>query len=218
MNVGPPPIRPTSPRKRHDAGLVSVVIGAAMPKPSVMLWSAKPTASTPVNAIAPTWADSPMASPSDRLCSPSPVAMASDNDRALVYHPLDLRDDLGPPLVVELDSLLLEQRVDVGVAAVRVGAAADDEGGQAGRRIAEGAARPLNDVLVLLVAPGLEEGGALDRPQCYADADSASDRQKASEYFSKLVDLAKNSHTERQEIREAKAYSRQDDTIGGVRK
>jgi tetratricopeptide (TPR) repeat protein len=49
-------------------------------------------------------------------------------------------------------------------------------------------------------------------------ADSAGDRQKASEYFGKLVDLAQNADTERQEIREAKAYSRRDDTIGGARK
>jgi tetratricopeptide (TPR) repeat protein len=49
-------------------------------------------------------------------------------------------------------------------------------------------------------------------------ADSAGDRQKASEYFGKLVDLAKNADTERQEIREAKAYSRRDDTVGGARK
>ena len=45
-------------------------------------------------------------------------------------------------------------------------------------------------------------------------ADSAGNRQKASEYFGKLVDLAKNADTERQEIREAKAYSRRDDTVG----
>src|SRR4029077_18095930 len=49
-------------------------------------------------------------------------------------------------------------------------------------------------------------------------ADGAGDRQKASEYYGKLVDLAKNADTERQEIREAKAYSRRNDTIGGVRK
>ena len=49
-------------------------------------------------------------------------------------------------------------------------------------------------------------------------ADSAGDRQKASEYFDKLVDLAKNADTERQEIREAKAYSRRDDTVGGATK
>jgi tetratricopeptide (TPR) repeat protein len=45
-------------------------------------------------------------------------------------------------------------------------------------------------------------------------ADSAGDRQKASEYFGKLVGLAKNADTERQEIREAKAYTRRDDTVG----
>jgi Tfp pilus assembly protein PilF len=49
-------------------------------------------------------------------------------------------------------------------------------------------------------------------------ADSAGDRQKASEYFSKLLDLAKNADTERQEIREAKAYWRRDDTTGDARK
>src|SRR5258705_1335344 len=37
-------------------------------------------------------------------------------------------------------------------------------------------------------------------------ADSAGDRQKASEYFGKLADLAANADTERQEIREAKAF------------
>jgi cytochrome c-type biogenesis protein CcmH/NrfG len=45
-------------------------------------------------------------------------------------------------------------------------------------------------------------------------ADRAGDRLKASEYFGKLVDLAKNADTERQEIREAKAYSRREDTVG----
>jgi tetratricopeptide (TPR) repeat protein len=48
-------------------------------------------------------------------------------------------------------------------------------------------------------------------------ADSAGDRQKASEYFGKLLELSKNADTERQEIREAKAYSRRDDTVGGAR-
>jgi tetratricopeptide (TPR) repeat protein len=37
-------------------------------------------------------------------------------------------------------------------------------------------------------------------------AEAAGDRQKASEYFGKLVDLSKNADTERQEIREAKAF------------
>ena len=52
------------------------------------------------------------------------------------------------------------------------------------------------------------------RPRCRR----AGDRQKASEYYGKLVDLAKNADTERQEIREAKAFSRRDDTVGGARK
>jgi Tfp pilus assembly protein PilF len=45
-------------------------------------------------------------------------------------------------------------------------------------------------------------------------ADSAGDRVKAAGYFGKLVDMAKNADTERQEIGEAKAYSRRDDTVG----
>jgi tetratricopeptide (TPR) repeat protein len=49
-------------------------------------------------------------------------------------------------------------------------------------------------------------------------ADSAGDRQKASDYFGKLADLAKNADTERQEIPVARAYARQDDTIGAARK
>jgi tetratricopeptide (TPR) repeat protein len=49
-------------------------------------------------------------------------------------------------------------------------------------------------------------------------ADSAGDRQKATEYFGKLMDLARNADTERQEIREARAYLRRDDTVGGARK
>ena len=49
-------------------------------------------------------------------------------------------------------------------------------------------------------------------------ADSTGDRQKASEYFGKLVNLASNADTERQEIRVARAHVRQDDTIGAARK
>jgi hypothetical protein len=37
-------------------------------------------------------------------------------------------------------------------------------------------------------------------------ANAAGDRQKASEYYGKLVDLAKNADTERQETREAKEF------------
>jgi hypothetical protein len=37
-------------------------------------------------------------------------------------------------------------------------------------------------------------------------ADGAGNRQKASDYFGKLVDLAKNADTARPEIREAKTF------------
>jgi tetratricopeptide (TPR) repeat protein len=37
-------------------------------------------------------------------------------------------------------------------------------------------------------------------------ANAAGDRQKASEYYGKLVDLAKNADTDRQDIREAKNF------------
>jgi tetratricopeptide (TPR) repeat protein len=47
-------------------------------------------------------------------------------------------------------------------------------------------------------------------------ADGAGDRQKATEYFDKLVELTKNADTERPEIREAKAYLR-NGTIGSAR-
>ena len=42
-------------------------------------------------------------------------------------------------------------------------------------------------------------------------ANAAGDRQKASEYYGKLVDLAKNADTERPETQEAKSSWRRDD-------
>jgi tetratricopeptide (TPR) repeat protein len=48
-------------------------------------------------------------------------------------------------------------------------------------------------------------------------ADKAGDREKASLYFGKLVNLARNADTERPEIREAQAYTGPA-TIGGVQK
>jgi tetratricopeptide (TPR) repeat protein len=47
-------------------------------------------------------------------------------------------------------------------------------------------------------------------------ADGAGDRQKSTEYFGKLIELARNSDAERQEIREAKARLRSD-TVGTTR-
>jgi tetratricopeptide (TPR) repeat protein len=47
-------------------------------------------------------------------------------------------------------------------------------------------------------------------------ADGAGDHQKSTEYFGKLIELARNADTERQEIRQAKAQLR-NDTVGTVR-
>src|ERR1700694_2032609 len=73
--VGAPPIKPATKRKPQDGIELSVASGAAIPKPSVTLWSAKPMTSTTAKATAPVAADWPIASPSERLCRPSPVAI-----------------------------------------------------------------------------------------------------------------------------------------------
>lgn len=49
-------------------------------------------------------------------------------------------------------------------------------------------------------------------------ADGSGNRQKATEYFGKLVDLTRNADAERPEIREAKAYLHRDDTTGDARR
>jgi tetratricopeptide (TPR) repeat protein len=49
-------------------------------------------------------------------------------------------------------------------------------------------------------------------------ADAAGDRQRAAQYFDNLLKLTKNADTERAEIREARAYLGQGDTVGESRK
>src|SRR6266446_3711731 len=66
-------------------------------------------------------------------------------DRLVVDELLHLFEDRRALLVVELVGLLGMERIDVGVAAIGKGAVLDDKGGEPGRGIAEGAARPLND-------------------------------------------------------------------------
>src|SRR5215831_8807605 len=58
-------------------------------------------------------------------------------DRPFVDEPLHLLEDCCAFFVVELDRLLLEQLVDVGVTAIGVSAALDVERFHSGRRIAE---------------------------------------------------------------------------------
>src|SRR6478672_13353009 len=78
-------------------------------------------------------------------------------DRALVQDLLDLVQERRAFFLVELDRLLGEQRVDLGVVAVDVGAALDREALEPGRSVAKGAGRALDDVLELLLGVGGEE-------------------------------------------------------------
>src|SRR5829696_791843 len=71
--AGPPPSN-ASHRKCTRRGL-SLKMGAAMPTPSVMLCSVKPTTRKTPSAASPRANAAPMASPSPRLCSPIPSAI-----------------------------------------------------------------------------------------------------------------------------------------------
>ena len=53
-----------------------------MPKPSVALWRPKPITSSSASEISSCAADCPIASPSEKLCSPMPVAIRSASERA----------------------------------------------------------------------------------------------------------------------------------------
>ena len=78
-NVGPPPIRPRRSRNRQLGRTGSPESGATMPKPSVALCRPKPmirTIARLISPVAPAW---PIARPSEKLCSPIPVAIRSDS-------------------------------------------------------------------------------------------------------------------------------------------
>src|SRR5581483_1346583 len=92
-------------------------------------------------------------------------------DRALAHQLLDLVQDRRPLLCIELGRLLIEEGVDVRVAAIDIGSTLHHESLQAGRRIAERSAGTLDEVLVALFSVTLEEGGPLQRPQLGANAD-----------------------------------------------
>ena len=72
----------------------------------------------------------------------APAARSATHIDLLVDELLDAVQERLALLAVQLARLLLEQPVDVGVAAVGVGAARDDEGLEPGGRVAERAARP----------------------------------------------------------------------------
>jgi hypothetical protein len=100
-------------------------------------------------------------------------------------------------------------------------AAADGEDGSVKHVAMENRLYPLRELFAELLletgqpAPALTEfeAGLHQTPNRYRAflgiaraANAAGDRQKASEYYGKLVDLAKNADTERQEVREAKNF------------
>ena len=100
-------------------------------------------------------------------------------------------------------------------------AAADNEDGSLKHVAMENRLYPLRELLADLLLEMGQSAAALTEYQTALKqtpnrfrsfwgaaraADGAGDRQRASEYFGKLVDLAKNADTERQEIREAKAF------------
>src|SRR5262249_42243763 len=111
-----------------------------------------------------------------RLADPRPGAVQECElpegriDRPVVNDLLDLVQSCLALLCVDLGALLLERCVEVGVAAVDVGATFRDVGLDAACRVAEGAARALDDILEALLGVTLEERGPLQRPQLGADA------------------------------------------------
>src|SRR5438876_5335505 len=74
------------------------------------------------------------------------------------------------PLAIQLGALLPEEPVDVGITSVDVGAAGGHEGLDAGRRIPEGSADAVDEVLQLLLLVALEEPRALEGPDLRADS------------------------------------------------
>src|SRR5713226_9511132 len=92
-------------------------------------------------------------------------------DCPLVHELLDLVQRRCAPRAIELARLLLEQRVDVGIAAVDIGASLDDESFKPGGGVAERAALALDEVLEALLRIALEEGRPLERPELGPDAD-----------------------------------------------
>src|SRR6266480_4815121 len=93
--------------------------------------------------------------------------------RALMHDPLHVFEDRAALLLIELGGLLTEQLVEIRITAIRVGPALDRQSFQAGRRIAEGAAAALDQMLVLFLRIAFEESGAFERLQACADPDLA---------------------------------------------
>src|SRR5258708_16105252 len=91
-------------------------------------------------------------------------------DGLVVHQLLHLVLDCLAPLGIQFGRLLLEEVVDLRVAAIGIGTALDDEGGETGRGVAEGTARALDDILEPLVAVRLEKSRSFERAHLGAHA------------------------------------------------
>src|SRR5262249_60189258 len=74
-------------------------------------------------------------------------------------------------LAVQLVGLLPEEPVDVSIAAIDVGAAANHQRLDSGGRVPEGAVAALGEASVFLFDPPPLERCSLDRPELHTDAD-----------------------------------------------
>src|SRR5439155_10204750 len=90
--------------------------------------------------------------------------------RLLVDELLDAMERRLAALLVELGTLLPEEPVDVGIAAVHVGAPRGHEGLEPGRRVAERGARAQDEVLELLLDLTLVVRRSLEGPELHANA------------------------------------------------
>src|SRR5262249_13830545 len=92
-------------------------------------------------------------------------------DSLVVDELLDALEHGAAPLLIQLGRLLAEQAIDVGVAPVRVDAAAGHEGLDAGGGVAERTTPPLDEAAVLLLGVSPEEGRTLERSEPRLNAD-----------------------------------------------
>src|SRR5438876_6907622 len=91
-------------------------------------------------------------------------------DGLVVHELLDPVEHRLAALTIELAGLLSEEPVDVGIATVDVGTAGGDERLEADRRIPEGAADAVDEILELLLLVRLEEARPLERPHSRSDS------------------------------------------------
>ena len=78
-------------------------------------------------------------------------------DGFVVHELLDPVERRLAPLPIELAGLLPDEPIDIGIAAIDVGATSGDEGLEADRRVPERAADAVDEVLQLLLLVRLEE-------------------------------------------------------------